>query len=149
MKKNTALVFLVGLLLSGLFLMFSSDAAIAGENHAGTIQKDPLVEVFYFHYSRRCASCINVEKETKRLVEETYATEIQAGELVFASINLEEPANQAIAERAGASGQSILVVGAGQRQELTQQGFMYARNASRYQQELKKTIDPILAAAKK
>ncbi len=140
MKRNTIMTLL------GIFAfatLGTAQAAPADKESEGT-SLNPKVEVYYFHYSRRCASCINVEKTTKEIIEAAYASQMEKGELVFGSVNLDDPESRALAERCGATGQSILVVSGDQRFDLTSQGFMNARNPDRYGQEIKKVIDPLL-----
>jgi hypothetical protein len=139
--KKTAIVLLTGMILASLVAITPS-GHVAARPMAETI--GPKVEVYYFHYSRRCAACRNVENESKRIVETLYADLVEKGEVVFASINLEEQENHALAERCGATGQSLLVISGEERIDITSQGFMHARNSERYEQEIKKVIDPLL-----
>ena len=139
--KKTAIVLLTGMMLA-LVAAITPSGHVAARPMAETI--GPKVEVYYFHYSRRCASCRNVENESKRIVETLYADLVEKGEVVFASINLEEQENHALAERCGATGQSLLVISGEERIDITSQGFMHARNSERYEQEIKKVIDPLL-----
>jgi hypothetical protein len=139
--KKTGIIILVGIMLASLAFIKPSVTATAAPV-AETIK--PRVEVYYFHYSRRCAACRNVENESKRIVETLYADLVEKGEVIFASVNLEEQENLALAERCGATGQSLLVISGDQRVDITSQGFMHARNPQRYEQEIKKVIDPLL-----
>lgn len=139
--KKTGIIIMVGILLASLAFIKPSVKAHAA---TGAEMIEPKVEVYYFHYSRRCAACRNVENEAKRIVETLYADLVEKGEVIFASINLEEQENQALAERCGATGQSLLVISGDQRVDITSQGFMHARNPQRYEQEIKKVIDPLL-----
>jgi hypothetical protein len=139
--KKTAIIFILAITLASLAAIQPSGHAMA-RPAAETLS--PKVEVYYFHYSRRCASCRNVENESKRIVETLYADLVEKGEVTFASVNLEDQENHALAERCGATGQSLLVISGEERIDLTSQGFMHARNPERYEQEIKKVIDPLL-----
>lgn len=103
------------------------------------------VEVFYFHFSRRCFTCNAVEKETKIALGQLYPEQMEAGTVTFTEVNLEEEGSKALAQKHKASGQGLLVIKGEQRIDLTSQGFMNARNPERLQQEIKKAIDPLLA----
>ncbi len=103
------------------------------------------VEVYYFHFTRRCMTCNAVESETKKSLEAMYSKLIKSGKISFKSINLDDATNKSIAEKCGAEGQSLLVIGSGKRIDLTSQGFMNAiSNPEKLKAELKKSIDPLI-----
>lgn len=103
------------------------------------------VEVYYFHYTRRCVTCNTVEEVTKNSLAELYPEQQKSGKITFTSVNLEEEGSKAIAQKCQAEGQALLVVSGAQRVELTDKGFMYARsNPEKLKEELKKVIDPLL-----
>jgi hypothetical protein len=104
------------------------------------------VEVFYFHFTRRCMTCNAVEKESKVALETLYPKQMEAGTITFVEVNLDEDGSKAIAEKVKASGQALLVIKGDQRIDLTSQGFMNARNPEKLQQEIKKVIDPLIAS---
>ena len=103
------------------------------------------VEVYYFHFTRRCMTCNAVEKESKAALLELYPEQIANGTLSFTGVNLDEEGSEALAEKCKASGQGLLVLKGDLRVDLTAQGFMNARNPEKLQQEIKKAIDPLLA----
>lgn len=103
------------------------------------------VEVYYFHFTRRCMTCNAVEAETKKAVEAMYPKLIKSGKISFSAINLDDASSKAAAEKCGAEGQSLLVIGGGKRIDLTSEGFMYAiSNPEKLKAELKKAIDPLI-----
>lgn len=103
------------------------------------------VDVYYFHYSRRCVTCQSVEQESQKILKELYANEIKAGTVQFTGVNLDEKEGKALARKCKAEGQSLLVISQNKRIDLTEQGFMYARTQrDKLKSEIKKTIDPLL-----
>jgi len=103
------------------------------------------VEVTYFHFTRRCMTCNAVEAEAKKAVEAMYPKLVKAGKITFKSINLDDASSKSAAEKWGAEGQALLIMGGGKRIDLTSEGFMYAvSNPEKLKAELKKAIDPIL-----
>lgn len=103
------------------------------------------IEVYYFHYSRRCVTCNTVESEAKKHLETLYPELVKDGKITFASINLEEANSKAIAEKCKATGQSLLVISGDKRADLTQSAFMYARSQpDRFKNEIKSAIDPMI-----
>jgi hypothetical protein len=102
------------------------------------------VEVIYFHFTRRCMTCNAVETEAKKAVEVMYPKLVKAGTITFKSINLDDASSKTAAEKWGAEGQALLIMGSGKRIDLTREGFMYAvNNPEKLKAELKKAIDPL------
>jgi len=103
------------------------------------------VEVYYFHFTRRCMTCIAVEAESKKAVETLYPTQTKAGKITFEGINLDDESSKAIAEKLNVGGQSLLIVGGGKKIDLTSQAFMYARsNPEKLKAEMKAAIDSLI-----
>jgi hypothetical protein len=103
------------------------------------------VEVYYFHFTRRCITCNAVEAETKKSIEAMYPTLIKSGKISFKALNLDDKSSKTLAKKCGAEGQSLLVISGAKRIDLTSQGFMYARsNPEKLKTELKNAIDPMI-----
>lgn len=103
------------------------------------------VEVYYFHYTRRCITCNTVEEVTKKSIDELYPEQIKKGTISFTSVNLDDADSKAIAEKCKANGQALIVRGKGKSFDLTDKGFMLARSKPEaLKEELKKAIDSLL-----
>ncbi len=103
------------------------------------------VEVYYFHFTRRCMTCNNVEKVSKETVEKQYSEKVKAGEISFRSINLDEKDGEAIGAKLKVEGQTLLIVSGDKRVDLTEKGFLYANNSpEKLKAEIKKAIDDML-----
>jgi hypothetical protein len=103
------------------------------------------VEVYYFHYSRRCTTCNAVEEVTKKTISESFTSQFKKREITFKSINLDEDKNATLAKKCKVEGQALLVMGNGKRIDLTDKAFMYARTSpEKLKAELKKAIDALL-----
>lgn len=85
------------------------------------------VEVYYFHFTRRCETCMAVENESRKAIGEIYSKAMEEGRITFQALNLDEEEGKQIASRLNISGQTLLVVRFGEKIDLTNQGFMYAR----------------------
>jgi hypothetical protein len=85
------------------------------------------VFVYYFHYTRRCATCKAVEEVTENSLKELYPDHVESGSVVFLSVNLDEAENNSLAEKLKISGQTLLMVKGEKQVDLTNQAFMYAR----------------------
>ncbi len=105
------------------------------------------IEVYYFHFTRRCPTCMAVESESKKDLSALYPEQVKKGTIAFKSINLDDKGSEAIAKKCQASGQSLLVISGRKRTDLTSEGFMYARNTpEKLKQKIKSTIDPLLGS---
>ena len=83
----------------------------------------PKVTVYYFHYSRRCATCNAVEDVSRSLVIEKYGNNVD-----FEACNLDEEEGASVGEELGVSGQTLLVVGNEKQFDVTSEAFLHARN---------------------
>jgi len=103
------------------------------------------VEVYYFHFTRRCMTCNAVEAESKKAIEALYPALVKSGKISFTGLNLDDESSKSLAKKCGAEGQSLLVMNGNKRIDLTSQGFMYARsNPEKLKAELKNAIDPMI-----
>ena len=99
------------------------------------------VEVYYFHFTRRCNTCESVESNAKKAVEALYADKVKTGEYSFKAFNLDDASSKAIAEKLGVGGQTLLVVCGSKKIDITDKGFMYAHNFEKIKDLIKKTIE--------
>lgn len=103
------------------------------------------VQVYYFHNTKRCATCNAIENETKLALELFYAEQIQSGSIEFTSLNLEEDEGKEMAQSLQVSGQTLLLVKGETQVNLTNEGFMNARtNSNKFHEILKTQIDKLL-----
>lgn len=103
------------------------------------------VEVYYFHYTRRCVTCQAVETESQKAIAGLYSKEVKEGKVKFIGVNLDEKESEVLAKKYKAEGQALLVTSGNKRVDLTDKGFMYARSKPEVlRAELKKAIDPLL-----
>ncbi len=128
-------------------LLFSSLSCDAQSNKAQKVTKtvSDVIEIYYFHYTRRCITCNAVESVTKEAIAELYPELIKNGKLKFTSVNLDDEESKAIAKKCQAEGQSLLFIAKNKRIDLTDKSFMYAKSSpEKLKAEVKKTIDALL-----
>jgi len=118
--KITNLLALIVLL--GIGLSCSANAN-KEKNESEEIQQAETVEVYYFHNTRRCATCKAVESVAKEAVEE-----LDNENVTFTALNVEKSEGEEKAKELGISGQTLLIVGAGEKFNVTQKGFLHARS---------------------
>lgn len=51
------------------------------------------IVVYYFHVNFRCASCHKIENYTKETVEKYFNKQVQAGNILYKTVNIEEKGN--------------------------------------------------------
>jgi len=142
MKKAFA-VWLTGLMVIQIGL--NTFASNPDKNTLTFSPEEKKVEVYYFHYTRRCATCQAVEDETKKALDQFYPTQMKDGSVTFLSINIEEGDNEAFAEKLGVSGQTLLLVAGDKKVDLTNDAFMYATTKpEKLHKEIRKTVDDLL-----
>jgi hypothetical protein len=132
------------LLLSvmALSLAISCSAQTSNKEETAKISNGDKLEVYYFHNTRRCATCQAVEAVTKRTLEDNYPEQMKEGTITFQSLNIEEDVNEPLARKLHVSGQTLLFIKDGKKRDLTNDAFMYARtNPDKLQEKIIKTID--------
>jgi len=130
MKKS--LLLFLALLSSSL--MFAVNPPAAGK-----------IEVYYFHFTRRCTTCQNLEAVTKKAVETLYPGMLKKGEISFQSVNLEEKDGEALGKKYSIDGQTLIVISGSKKVDLTEKGFLYANsNPEKLTAEIRKAVDGML-----
>jgi hypothetical protein len=102
------------------------------------------VSVYYFHFTRRCATCMAVEENARKAVEALYPNEVKTGEYTFSSLNLDETSTKEIADKLGVGGQSLLVVRGDKKIDITSAAWMAAHDPDKMKTEIKSGIDKVL-----
>ena len=134
MKTIKTLLFTV--LVIGMNIFCS--AQVKKDTKSTSVSKK--VEVYYFHYTRRCATCNAVESVSKEAVAELYG-----GKVTFTGYNLDEDAGERKGKELDVSGQTLLIVAGETKINITNEGFMNARsNPEKLKAIIKEKIDPLL-----
>jgi hypothetical protein len=139
--------FLLKIIISVIVLSGAACNSIYGKETKTTpeVSENIKIEVFYFHYTRRCATCIAVEDETKKILKELYADQLESKSIIFKTINLDESESEEITEGFEISGQTLLIVAGDKKENITTDAFMNARtNPEKLKEIIKSTVDPLL-----
>ncbi|GET22412.1 nitrophenyl compound nitroreductase subunit ArsF family protein [Prolixibacter denitrificans] len=121
-------------------ILFMAGTFTFSQTSAKTSEKQARVNVYYFHFNTRCATCRAVESEAQADVKELFGNDVS-----FASYNLDEKAGEAKGKELGISGQTLLIVKGNQQFNITTEGFMYARtNPKKFRQIIEEKIKPLL-----
>jgi hypothetical protein len=98
------------------------------------------VEAYYFHLSTRCITCKTVEAEARKDLESLYGDQV-----TFQSVNIEDDASKALIDKLQISGQTLLLVKGGTKINITNEGFMYARNnPEKFKSIIREKVDGLL-----
>lgn len=139
--KLIKLSFLIAFLTISTF----NGAAQNSDEPDATILNSENIEVYYFHYTKRCVTCNAVEDETKMVIETFYGDEMKEGKIEFKSVNLDEYDGKNLAKSLRVSGQTLLIVKGKKKVDLTSQGFMNARtNPEKFHNVLQNNFDKLL-----
>ena len=71
--------------------------------------KNIRVEVFHFHFTRQCYSCIRLGELAEATVNEFFKEEIGSGKIVFGHLNVDSEENRELTLKYGASGASLWI----------------------------------------
>jgi hypothetical protein len=102
------------------------------------------VNVYYFHFTRRCATCLAVEENARKAVDSLYPNEVKTGEYSFTSLNLDEASAKEIADRLGIGGQSLMVVRGDKKIDITSAAWLAAHDTDKMKVEIKSGINKVL-----
>lgn len=128
------------LVVMALSMNISCSAQTNKKEESAKISKADKVEVYYFHYTRRCMTCNSVESVSKNAVAELYGDKVS-----FTGYNLDEEAGEKKGKELEVSGQTLLIVAGDTKINLTNEGFMNARsNPDKLKEIIKSKIDPLL-----
>ncbi len=98
------------------------------------------VKAYYFHGTRRCATCMAVEAVSKEAIKEYYGNKV-----IFESINGEEESDNPLLMKYKITGTALLIVNGDEKADLTNEAFLNARtNPDQFKSKLKSTIDSML-----
>lgn len=117
--KTLKSIFLAVIIIQFVFVANAETKTVSKETEVKT-------KVYYFHVTRRCPTCLAIEKETKKVLkEQPYAAAKENGELLFKSFNAENAVNKKLVEELGVTGSALIVVKGEKKIDLTSKGFMY------------------------
>ena len=133
-------------MLASLLLLMLSISCNGQSNKKEVSQKleSTNVKVYYFHFTRRCATCLAVEENARKAVEVLYSDKVKTGEYSFTAMNLDEASSKEIANKLGVGGQTLLIVRGDKKIDITDKGFLNAHNPDKMKEEIKSAVDKVL-----
>lgn len=144
MKKTIttlSLIFVLGVLTASAQCCGNRQAENNGAKTTAVKTNDASsVKAYYFHATRRCATCEAVESVTKQALKEYYGDKI-----TFSSINREEEKGNPLIAKYKVAGQTLIIVKGDKVVNLTNEAFMNARTKpDKLKAKIKSTIDGLM-----
>ncbi len=98
------------------------------------------LEVLYFHSEHRCKTCIEIEKNTRAVLDKHFAGELKSGRIVLKTYNVDDQANLKVCRKFDAFGSSLFLnkIAGGKevQKNLTDFAFTNAFNAKAFEEKL-------------
>lgn len=95
-----------------------------------------IVNVYYFHSKFRCPTCRAIEAQTRELL-----SKLKDQNLVMHAVDISESEGKVLAEKYQVTGSSLILDKGGKTTDLTEAGFMYAKNnPTVFKQKLEEAI---------
>ncbi len=114
MKKN---VFLLLITLSAVFFACNQAAQNQNNNSDSTKITNELVQntnlklqIYYFHATHRCETCISIEKNVKKVLESYYKDQMSKGIINLKVLCVDDEVNKALVEKYQAAGAALHLV---------------------------------------
>jgi hypothetical protein len=141
--KNIVLIFVA--LFFAAPLISQTDSITTAKN------ADPKLklQIYYFHITNRCHTCISIENELRKCVTENYKNELETGIIRFASLNCELPENQELVKKYEAYGATLVLTKyesgkEKQTEDLTSMAFSKIGKPDIFHKELKAKIEELI-----
>jgi len=109
---NKKSIIIIGVVILGFFVLISLKGPVKIENNEISNQELAIaekVEVFMFHSTQRCPTCIKIGQLTKATIEERFSEQLKSGKINFREINIDLPENKILAEKFQAGGSALFI----------------------------------------
>lgn len=106
------------------------------------------LEIYYFHRTQRCSTCLAIGRYTKELIQLKYSNKVEKGKIDFREINIDLPENAEIVNKYQASGQSLFINAISDGQDSINQDiniWRLVRSESQFKDYLENKINSLFA----
>jgi hypothetical protein len=130
-----------------LFAILISVIVFAQEEN--TVSNKTIVDVYYFHRTDRCMTCLSIEENTKNTLETYFANEMKDGTINFYSICYEDDDNTAAIEKYKVDAPALYLTKVKKEKETNKDLTDFAfdnslHNADKYKNGLRNKINELL-----
>ncbi len=130
--------FLVSAFLCSFFFVESANAQSQASR----------VEILDFHNEHRCNTCLEIERLTKKVLQDYYADAVKSKKISFRLLNADDKANEALVKKFFAYGTTLVVYsvreGKESHEDLTNFAFLNYNKPDKFNAKLLETIDAAL-----
>ncbi len=140
MKKILFFGFIM--LLSGFSI--SCNSQVKKESEKSIVNVSGKIDVYYFHYTRRCVTCETVEENAKLAIENINKTRSGGDAITYHVLNLDDVATKSLADKFKVGGQSLIVTSGEKKVDITGNAFINAKNSGKIEEEISKAASKLL-----
>ena len=155
MNKKVIIGFIIGLGVLIVLIVANLNSpkseAITGnqfqKQNSSQRQSADKVQVFLFHATKRCTTCIAIGRLAGETVNEYFQPELRDGKIEFREINIDLPENKELAQKFQASGSSLFINAIYSDQDNIGEDTMVWRltqNETQFKSYLKNKLDGLL-----
>ena len=104
----------IGLILALGLMYFNSEELRTETNTSPEESTEPnepaeKIQIFVFHSTNRCPSCITIGQFAKKTLDQNFSNETKSGKIEFREINIDLPENKELAKKFQAAGSSLFI----------------------------------------
>jgi hypothetical protein len=104
--------------------------------------------VYYFHATKRCATCMAIENLSKEIVETRYGAQLKAGVVQWQSVDVQQPNNRQFIQQYRLVSSSLVLVrvddGKKGRWQTLDKTWLLIRKKNDFTQYVQSSIDRFL-----
>lgn len=108
-EKITVLLLVIVIIFISGCTEQTQTTSTTGDLVANTVSDVEKIEVYHFHGTNQCASCIAVGDLAEETANTYFADELKSGKIVFGHINGELAENRELVVKYGATGSSLWI----------------------------------------
>ena len=111
--------------------------------------KKSTLDIYYFHRTQRCQTCLSIEENTKSTLEQYFADELKEGTIKFHVIDYEGNENKELIEKYDVDAPALYLTKVKKGKETTKDltGFAFdnsLHNAEKYKDGLRDKINELM-----
>ncbi len=149
--KKILLISLVIVTMSMLFACGNSESKNTDKQNVASVEKDSItantIQVYYFHGSIRCHTCVSVDENTHQYLKELYPVKMDKGDIIFKSINIDKNERPDLVEKYQIYGQTLLFIKGDKVINMTDDAFKYViTNPEKWKQLVDDTMTDIITS---
>ncbi len=136
-------------ILAILFSVYSCDNTENNDKNESIGKQDTIsantIQVYYFHGSIRCETCVAVDENTHQYLKELFPKEMNSGKIIFQSINIDKNEMPDLIKKYEIYGQTLLFIKGDKVINKTDGAFQYVTtNPDKWHKIIKDLISDLI-----